>query len=232
LLVKTIGILGGLGPQATTDFIDRIHRVSQKLIPPKTNSGYPPLLVYYFRHAPMLLDERHMPIEPWKPDPRLFEAAKLLRGADFLAIPSNAPHMFREGIETAAETPILSIIDQALAEVERRGWKRVGVVGMGEPLVYTVPMKKKGLDCETLASDPDLRSQLDVAILKVMEGGEGDAERALARKAIEHVRSKKVDGVILGCTELPLLLGAAAEASEFVNTTQVLAEAAVRRAIA
>jgi aspartate racemase len=47
--MKTIGVLGGLGPQATMDFEQRIHRVAQQLIPPLGNSGYPPMVVYYCR---------------------------------------------------------------------------------------------------------------------------------------------------------------------------------------
>ncbi len=46
--MKTIGVLGGLGPQATMDFEARVHRAAQKLIPQLKNAGYPPMLVYYF----------------------------------------------------------------------------------------------------------------------------------------------------------------------------------------
>jgi aspartate racemase len=231
--VKTIGVLGGLGPQATLDFIARMDRVSQKLIKQTTCYGYPPMTVAFVRHAPMLLDEKFLPVEPWKADPKLFETAKKLRGSDFIVIPSNSPHMFKDGIEAAAECPILSIIDATIAEVEKRGWKRVGVIGMGEPLVYTEPLKAKGYHCETLSTDPDLRHELELSLLfKVMEGRDGPEDVALAKKAVEHVRSKKVDGVILGCTELPLLLGKEADGPEYVNPSQVLAEAAIRRAIA
>lgn len=54
--MKTIGVLGGLGPQATMDFEQRVHRIAQELIPPHGNSGYPPMVVYYCRHPPVLLN--------------------------------------------------------------------------------------------------------------------------------------------------------------------------------
>jgi aspartate/glutamate racemase len=44
--MKTIGVLGGLGPQATMDFEVRLHAVSQQLIAPNASTGYPPMLVY------------------------------------------------------------------------------------------------------------------------------------------------------------------------------------------
>src|ERR1700754_3385911 len=50
--LKTIGILGGLGPQATIDLEMRLHKVAQHLISPAQNSGSPPMVVQYYRHAP------------------------------------------------------------------------------------------------------------------------------------------------------------------------------------
>jgi aspartate racemase len=233
--MKTIGVLGGLGPQATMDFEARVHRASQKVIPAFTNSGYPPMVVYYYRAAPMLLDEKHHPIIPLVPDPRLFEAAARLRGmADFFVIPSNTPHVFRDQLEKAAGCPLLSIIETTIAEVERRGLKRVGLVGFGDPKVYTEPMKAKGIATETLASkeELDLRAQIDGAILALMEGRLKPEAQALVRKAIEIVRGRGTETVVLACSELPLLLGKDAdESSGLINPTQLLAEAAVRRAI-
>src|SRR5262247_1559710 len=63
-VVKTIGVLGGHGPQATMDFEARVHRVAQRLIPPNLNAGYPPMVVYYCRHAPILLTDTGTPQLP------------------------------------------------------------------------------------------------------------------------------------------------------------------------
>src|SRR5215831_15165626 len=101
--MKTIGVLGGMGPQATMDFEARVHAVAQKLIPQNGNSGCPPMIVYYHRALPMLVDEQNTPFEPRQVDPRLLEAVKKLAAcADFLVIPSNAPHQFQPEIEAAA----------------------------------------------------------------------------------------------------------------------------------
>src|SRR5436309_4334296 len=87
--MKTIGVLGGLGPQATMDFEARIHAVSQQLTPPKANPSYPPMVVYYYRHSPFLMREEHTPVFPLQPDPRILDAVKKLGAcADFLVITS------------------------------------------------------------------------------------------------------------------------------------------------
>ena len=91
--MKTIGVLGGIGPQATMDFEARVHAVSQKLIPQSANSGYPPMLVYYHRNPPFVQDEHFKPIPPLRPDPQLAAIlGKMGSMVDFIVITSNAPH--------------------------------------------------------------------------------------------------------------------------------------------
>jgi hypothetical protein len=77
--MKTIGILGGIGPQATMDFEVRVHQAARKLIAPLYNSGYPPMVVYYHRYAPVLLHDDMTPVFPIQPDPGLLEGV-LLKG--------------------------------------------------------------------------------------------------------------------------------------------------------
>jgi aspartate racemase len=187
-------------------------------------------VVLYHRAPPILLDENLKPRLPIEPDPGLLRGASFLGGiADFLVISANAPHLIQNDIERAAGRPILSMIDVTLDDVRARGWKRIGVLGMGLPTVYTTRLDAAGLAHETL--DPEARDQVDSAILSVMEGREDDAKRRFARDAVSALRARGVDGVILGCTEIPLLLGSDAEAPDLVNPAQLLAEAAVRRAL-
>ncbi|HEX6385042.1 MAG TPA: aspartate/glutamate racemase family protein, partial [Anaerolineae bacterium] len=69
------------------------------------------------------------------------------------------------------------------------------------------------------------------AVLAVMEGSEDDASVATAHNAVANLRAAGVDGIILGCTEIPLLLRANLDAADLINPAQLLAEAAVRYAI-
>ena len=64
-----------------------------------------------------------------------------------------------------------------------------------------------------------------------MEGRDGKDETDAARSAVAALRATRVDGVVLGCTEIPLLLGEDAEAEDLVSPLSLLAEAAVRFAI-
>ncbi len=228
--MKTIGVLGGIGPQATMDFEQRVHRVAQQLIPPQRNSGYPPMVVHYCRHPPVLLDadgRTHMPIQP---DPRLLKAAHTLgQLADFLVIISNGVHAMQPALEQAADRPILSMIEVTLAEVARRGWQRVGVLAYTTPLVYAQALEQRGLQWESI--DTALQTPLDAAIMAVMEGQADAQATELARRTVLALRARAVDGIILGCTELPLLLEDDLDAPDLLNPTALLAEEAVRHAM-
>ena len=229
--LKTIGVLGGLGPQATMDFVARVHRVSQRLIKPHLNSSYPPMMVWFLRYAPVLVNDQGRPRQPLEPDPRLFEAARRLGATvDFIVIPSNTPHLFQPQIEKAAGCKVLSMIDTAIDDVRRRQWRKVGVLGLGDPVVYTRPLAAMNVACETL--DPELRGRVDENIFKVMEGRDDADSIATTKQALAQLRARQVDGIVLGCTEIPLLLDGEEEQPDLVNPAQLLAEATVKLALA
>ena len=229
--MKRIGVLGGISPQATMDFEARVHRISQRLVPQNFNAGYPPMVVWYHRRLPIRLGDDGRPIVPMQIDPQLVDAAAWLgKGVDFVVIPCNAAHVGLAEIRDAAGCPVLSMIDATLEEVARRGWRRVGVLGFrAAPPIYTEPLRQRGLACETI--DAARQARLDAAIQTLTEGREGAAETDAARAAVSMLRAASVDGVVLGCTEIPLLLGDEAEAKDLVNPLALLAEAAVRLAI-
>ena len=118
---------------------------------------------------------------------------------------------------------------QSLEEKLRSGKAKVGVVGLGLPTIYLDRLGPLGIAAETLA--PEQFGLLDRAILTLMEGRETDLSRRVAREAVKVLRDRRVDGIILGCTEIPLLLGADVDAPDLMNPAQALAEAAVARAI-
>ena len=229
--MKRIGVLGGISPQATMDFEARVHRLCQRLVPQQWNMAYPPMVVWYHRRLPVRVDDANRPILPMEIDPQLVEAAAWLGTAcDFLVVPCNTAHIGLEALAKAAGRPVLSMIDVTLDEVGRRGWQRVGVLGFnGPPSVYVEPLRRRGVHCETI--DAQLQAGVDGGIRAVMEGRDGAAESKAAIAAVEALRTRAVDGAVLGCTEIPLLMGEAGEVADLLNPAALLAEAAVRLAL-
>lgn len=229
--MKRIGVLGGMSAQATIDFEARVHRWAQQLVPQSWNHGYPPMIVWYHRRLPIRVDDAGQPIFPRQVDPHLVDAAAWLgRAADFLVIPCNTAHIGLKEITAAAGCPVLSMIDVTLDDVARRACARVGVLGFGGALpFYLDPLRQRAVDCETI--DAALQAPLDAAIRAVMEGRDGAADAAAAHAAIDTLRARAVDGIVLGCTEIPLLLRDGATAYDLINPAALLAEAAVRLAM-
>ena len=221
-------MLGGLGPQATMDFEARVHRMAQRLIAPSGNRGYPPMVVYYCRFVPHATPE---PGSPLRAHPDLLSAAaELGRLADFIVVTSNFVHLFHAELEKAAGCDLLSMVDLALNEVARRGWRKVGVLGFGDPLVYTHRLRAMNVRSETI--DGTLRVRLDAAIDEVMEGRAGRDADDVARQALDALRAREVDGIVLGCTEIALLLGDTdGSAPDLLDPLELLAEAAVEHAL-
>jgi aspartate racemase len=229
--MQRIGVLGGISPQATMEFEARLHRVCQRLIPPDWNRGYPRMVVWYHRELPIQVDGDGRPIVPRQIHRGLLEGAAWLgTTADFIVIPCNSAHVGAREIEAAARCPVLSMVDVSLDEVARRGWRSVGVLGFGgAPAVYVDPLVARGARCT--AVDEALQQRLDGAIRAVMEGRDGVAEQDTALSAVDLLRGRGVDGVVLGCTEIPLLLGQKSESGDLINPAALLAETAVRRAL-
>jgi len=225
--MKTIGILGGIGPQATMQLEALLHVAAQQVIPPLYNSGYPPMVVHYHRYAPIVITEDLQPVFPIQPDPRLLNAAKQLGAvADFLLIPSNGVHIMQKEIEQASGKQVLSMIGATLEEVKKRQWRRVGVLGYRNVMIYTSKLKEMNIEFEIVSQA--VQDQLDIAIMKVMEGRDDTNDRGLMKDVIEELNSRNIDGIIPGCTEIPILLGHNFKDEYMVNPAKLLAEAAIR----
>ena len=230
--MKRMGVLGGVSAQATMDFEARVHRVSQRLVPQHRNEGYPPMVVWYHRRAPIRIGGDGRPTVPREIDPGMVEAARWLgKAVDFLVVPCNAAHVGIDALREAAGCPVLSMIDVTIDDVVQRGCRRVGVTGFaGAPAVYVEPLRAREIACATI--DDRTQAALDAAIHAVAEGRDGATETAAARAAVAALRGATVDGIVLGCTEIPLMLHAEDAASDLINPLALLSEAAVRFALA
>lgn len=229
--MRRMGVLGGMSAQATMDFETRVHRWAQRLIPQQWNHGYPPMIVWYHRQLPILRGADGRPLEPRQVDPQLVDAAaRLGRLVDFLVMPCNAAHVGLRQIREAAGCPVLSMIDVTVEEVVRRKCRRVGVLGAhGAPPPYVDALRQRDIECERI--DATLQQRVDAGIRALMEGTDGKEDTEATRAAVGALRARSVEAVVLGCTEIPLLLRDESDAADLISPAALLAEAAVRFAI-
>ncbi len=234
LPLKRVGVIGGMGQWATIDILNRTLRYSADHLPQYGNRGYPPMDIIMVNEAPMPLNPDGTYPEPVMPTLQFLESAKLAgEKADFLIMTANTPHMFRHEIEKAAGKPLLSIVDVAVEEAKRRNCKKVGLTAIGLTLrkeLFQKPLKEAGIESVSLPDDLIQRLESE-GIYQVQEGEDPKEFSKIAYEVVEYLRNQNVDGIILGCTEIPILLGDKANEPDIINPSQLLAEAVVKKAL-
>lgn len=164
----------------------------------------------------------------------LSSAEKLAKaGADFLICPDNTIHQAFDLIEHRAPRPWLHIAREVAAEAKRREFKRLAVLGtryLMEGPVYPQALKAAGI--EHRIPKPEQRQRINQIIFEELVNGQF-LPRSLAYyvEVIRGLRDEGCDGVVLGCTEIPLLVTPETSPLATLDSTRLLARAAVRKAV-
>lgn len=155
-------------------------------------------------------------------------------GADFLICPDNTIHLAFDLVHTASPLPWLHIAEEVAAAALQRGYRRVGITGTGWLMgseVYPAVLRDKGLDF-VLPNAKD-RARLNSTIMDELVCGIIKPESVREFLAIiDSLKDDGCDAVILGCTELPLIANDDNSSLPTLDSTRLLARAALRRAVA
>ena len=166
-------------------------------------------------------------------DLMLASAEKLARiGADFLICPDNTIHEALPLVLPRSPLPWLHIAEVVAAEAGRRGFRRLGVTGtkyLVESEVYPEALAARGIDF--VRTPEGAREDLNRIIFDELVYGDFRPDSVAAfRRTIERLRDEGCDAVVLGCTEIPLIISDANSALPTLDSTRLLARAALKRA--
>ncbi|MGO9086512.1 MAG: aspartate/glutamate racemase family protein [Candidatus Sulfotelmatobacter sp.] len=164
----------------------------------------------------------------------LSSAEKLAKsGADFLICPDNTIHQAFDLVEHRSPRPWLHIAREVAGEAQRRQYKRLAVLGtryLMEGPVYREALKAAGIEHRVPSAVE--RERMNQIIFDELVNGQFLAEsRAYYVKAIGAMKDEGCDAVVLGCTEIPLLVTPEASPLPVLDSTRLLARAAVRKAV-
>ena len=164
----------------------------------------------------------------------LSSAHKLaLAGADFLVCPDNTIHQALPAIEARSPLPWLHIAEVVADEAVRMGYRRLGLTGtrwLVDSDVYPGKLDARGLDF--LRPSPEDRDAVDRVIMEELVRGVFRPEAvAQLQGVIGRLKERGCDAVVLGCTELPLVLNEGNSPLPALDSTRLLARAALRRAL-
>jgi aspartate racemase len=164
----------------------------------------------------------------------LSSANKLAKsGADFLICPDNTIHQALPQVEPRSPLPWLHIAEVVAAEAVARGFRRLGLTGtrwLVESEIYPEKLSARGL--EYARPGPAEREELNRLIMEeLVYGVFQPAAVAYFQRVIGRMQEEGCDAVVLGCTEIPLIMSDSNSPLPTLDSTRLLARAALRRAI-
>jgi aspartate racemase len=230
---RTIGIIGGLSWEASALYYRLINEAARRALGGHHNARSVMVTVNF---ADVLA---HGAAARWdKVAEVLADAARRLRraGADFVLMAANTAHAVADEVASAIDVPLLHIADTTAAALTARGLRRVALVGTRFTTVpdgfYAQRLASRHGIAVTVPEDGD-REALHATIVDELTRGVVRAEsRKRCMAIIERLAGAGAEGVIVGCTELPLLLADAKASLPLFDTARIHAEAAVAMALA
>ncbi|MGM5485008.1 MAG: aspartate/glutamate racemase family protein [Nanobdellota archaeon] len=187
-----IGILGGMGPEATAELYMKLIR-SYQVEGAKYDADFPKMHIINLPVPDMVENESEGIKESIVLGIRQLESS----GADIIAIPCNTAMHYAEGIRTRAR--LVDITEATREDARRRGLKKPGLLG-------TETTIREGLYGDTINPDEKEREEITRIIMRVLSGKKLREDRERLVEIGNRLKERGADDVILGCTELSLLL--------------------------
>ncbi len=156
-------------------------------------------------------------------------------GADFLVICTNTMHRMADAVSAAVSIPLLHIADPTAEKIKALGLNRVGLLGtaftMEQDFYKGRLIERHGLDV-LVPGDEDRKTVHDIIYKELVVGRVEDASRDAYRQVIQRMVERGAQAIIMGCTEIMLLISQADSPVPVFDTTELHALAAVDRALA
>ena len=230
IMYKRIGILGGLTPESTVSYYMHIvHRYHELY----GDHGYPETIIVGVTFQDYM---DWMNSEDWKSITNaLLEGLLTLKkaGADFVVIATNTMHNVFEELQSRIDLPLISIVDATAEAIKQKGFKKVGLIGT--QFSMNKPSYKDGLAAhgvEMITPNEEDKNYITKVIFEELSTGLlRDESRAGYLEIIDKLVAQGAEGIVLGCTEIPLLVKQEHTKVKVFDTAVIHAEKALQYAI-
>lgn len=229
--MKKIGLIGGMSWESTVTYYQIINEAIRDARGGLVSAD---LLMHSLNFAEVVALQK---ADRWDDAAKLLGAAGAglaKAGADCLLICTNTMHLVADAVAEISAVPLINIVDETAKALKKDGRKRPLLLATRYTMehgFYTDRMKNQGLDVIT-PEDEDRGFVHDVIFDELCQGEVKESSRQGYLKIIEKARAEDVDSVILGCTEIPLLIKQDMLDLPCYDSTQIHAEAAVKFALA
>lgn len=229
--MKTIGLLGGMTCESSLVYYKRINEIAREKLG-GNHSAKSVMVSVDFGDVEPYMERGEWDIVL----ANMLDASRAIErgGADFLVLCTNTMHRFVEEIGREVLIPILHIVDATAAEIRKAGMKKVGLLGtrftMEEDFYKGRLQEKHGIT--VLVPDREGRERVHRVIVDELSRGVIDPDsRDAYWLIIRQLAARGAQGIILGCTEIPLLVMQDQGDIPLFDTTEIHAHAAVELAL-
>ena len=222
--MKTIGILGGLGPESTISYYEYITRMYYERY---GDYAYPNIIISSPSFQEFIDHEYELP-EKVKESIENMQKA----GADFVVASCNSVHVVYDEIANDLSIPWFSIMDAVAEEIKKANISKIGLLGT----IFTMDKGffQKGLarhGIETITPDVDDKNKISEIIYgELIRKVVKEDSRQFTLKCINRLVDKGAEGIILGCTELPFLIQQKHTNVKLFDTTKIHSQKALELA--
>ena len=229
--MQTIGLIGGMSWESSAEYYRLINQLTQKKLG-GANSAKSLMISVNFGEIEKLQHQGHWNVL----EQNMVDAARQLQagGADFIVLCTNTMHRFAEAIETAVNIPFLHIADATAKQIKTCDIKNVGLLGtrftMEQDFYKQRLIDVYGLNV-IIPNEQDRNAIHRIIYDELVKGIIREESRIIHREIIARLIDDGAEAIILGCTEIMLLVEQSNSAVPVFDTTTIHAHAAVEKAL-
>ena len=226
---KVVGILGGMGPEATIDiFTDIVKQTNAK-----NDNDHLRIIIDNNPKLPSRQDAILKGSE--NPGPAMALTAKNIEkaGADFIILGANTAHYFYNYVKEAVDIPVLHIIGETVLETVNtiKNIKKVGVLatkGAMKTGMFQDAFNEYGI--AVIDVPEEINDLIHTAVFSFRSEGLNDKNKEMMENAAAFLIENGAQAIIMGCTEIPLILDAQKVSVKLINPNTIIADVAVKYA--
>lgn len=223
--MKKLGLVGGIGPESTIDYYRGIIAGYRQRLAQDT---YPQMVIDSLNLKEMYTLSS---TQQWdKFADRIIDSLKNLTaaGAEFAAIGANTAHIVFDEVNSRSPVPLVSLVEATCQYAQAKGCKRVVVLGTAFTMssgLYTGALAKFGIDA--FVPDKEQQQVIHNIIFPNLQAGIvlREEKEAMLRIVSQMIKATDADALVLGCTELPLIIKEGDLDTLLLDTTQIHIEA-------
>jgi len=224
---KSIGVLGGMGPEASANLYSKIIKYAQNEYGAVQDFDYPPVIIY---SLPLFGFDETGIVDENLVKKQLIEGVKKLElaGCDIIIIACNTVHTYFDEMQASVKVPIFNIIEETKKRVEKLGYKKIGLFASESTNKLELYQKRfADSNIEIISPNPEQQQILNRVIEHVMGGNQKIEDVILLKEIARDYIRQGAEAIVMGCTEIPLAINQSHTDIKLFDTIEIIVQSAV-----